>query len=167
MNEQGTDAGAPAGNDTGFAPAQVAAPTPHFGAEAGETPEAVRAYAEKTISQLRESYSQTRQAVEDATAAMEASIDTASKGSAELNTKVMEMAQRNLSAGFEFARKLASARTQTEAMELQSSFMREQLDAMKSQTEEIQKLSARIATDASQPLQQQVTRTMSRFATSA
>lgn len=167
MSEQWAKTGAPDGQDTGFAPAQVAAPTPNFGAEVGETPEAIRAHAEKTIIQLRESWSQARQAMEDATAAMEASIDQASKGSAELNSKVMEMAQRNMSAGFELARKLANARTHTEAMELQAGFMHEQLDAMKSQAEEIQKLSARIATDASQPLQQQVTRTVGRFATSA
>ncbi len=163
MSEQWTNAPATSGHESGFAPAQVAAPTPNFSADVGETPEAIRAYAEKTISQLRESYAQTRQAMEDATAAMEASLDQAAKGSAELNSKVMEMAQRNMNAGFEFARKLASARTQTEAMELQTGFLREQLDAMKVQAEEIQQLSARIATDASQPFQQQVSRTMSRF----
>ena len=73
------------------------------------------------------------------------------------------MPERNLGAGFEFARKLASARTQTEAMELQSGYVREQFDALKAQSEEIQQLSTRIATEASQPLQQQVTRTVTRF----
>jgi phasin len=167
MSEQWTNTPESGTPDSGFTPAQVSAPTPNFGVEAGETPEAIRAYAEKTIAQLRDSYAQTRQAMEDATAAMEASLDQASKGSSELNAKVMEMAQRNMSAGFEFARKLASARTQTEAMELQAGFMREQFEAMKTQSEEIQQLSARIATDASQPLQQQVTRTVGRFASSA
>lgn len=154
-------------HDTGFAPAQVAAPTPNFGEQAGETSETVRAYAEKTITQLRESYTQARQAMDDATAAMESSLDQASKGTTEFNTKVMEMAQRNVNAGFEFARKLAGARTQAEAMELQAGFMRDQLEALKAQSEEIQQLSARIATEASQPLQQQVSRTVSRYASSA
>ncbi|RIA55441.1 phasin family protein [Dichotomicrobium thermohalophilum] len=167
MSEQWTNTPAPGAQDTGFSPAQVAAPTPNFSAEVGETPEAIRAYAEKTLAQLRESYTQARQAMEDATAAMEASLDQATKGSTELNNKVMELTQRNLNAGFEFARKLASVRTQTEAMELQAGFMREQMNAIKTQAEEIQQLSARIATDASQPFQQQVTRTVSRFASSA
>jgi phasin len=167
MSEQWTNTPAPAGQDTGFSPAQVAAPTPNFSADMGEAPEAVRAYAEKTIGQLRESYTQARHAMEDATAAMEASLDQATKGSSELNNKVMELAQRNVNAGFEFARKLASAQSQTEAMELQTGFMREQLNTMKAQAEEIQQLSARIATDASQPLQQQVTRAVSRFASTA
>ncbi len=167
MSEQWTNMPATSGHESGFAPTQVAAPTPNFSAEAGETPEAIRAYAEKTIAQMRESYAQARQALEDATAAMEASLDQATKGSAEFNSKVMEMAQRNMNAGFEFARKLASARTQTEAMELQAGFMREQMDALKAQADEIQQLSARIATDASQPLQQQVTRSVSRFTSNA
>lgn len=154
-------------DETGFTPAQVATPTPNFGEQAGEAPEAIRAYAEKTITQLRESYAQARQAMEDATAAMETSLEQASKGTTEFNTKVMEMTQRNVNAGFEFARKLAGARTQAEAMELQAGFMRDQLEALKAQSEEIQQMSARIATDASQPLQQQVSRTVSRYASSA
>jgi len=155
--------------NTGFTPAQVAAPTPQpqYEASSDDGQEAVRAYAEKSISQLRASYAQARQAMEDSTAALEASLESASKGTLEFNTKVMEMAQRNVNAGFEFARKLASARSQTEAMELQAGFMREQLDTIKTQAEEIQQLGARITNDASQPLQQQVTRTVSRFATSA
>ena len=153
--------------NTGFTPAQVAAPTPHYEASSDDSQEAVRAYAEKSISQLRASYTQARQAMEDSTSALEASLEHASKGTLEFNTKVMEMAQRNVNAGFEFTRKLASARSQTEAMELQAGFMREQLDAIKTQAEEIQQLGARITSDASQPLQQQVTRTVSRFATSA
>ncbi len=154
-------------HDTGFAPARVAEPTPEFGAQVGETPEAVRAYAEKTLAQLRDSYAKAHQTMEDATAAMEASLDKASKGTAEFNSKVMELAERNMNAGFEFARRLAGAQTQTEAMELQAGFMREQLDALKTQADEIQQLSTRIATDASQPLQQQMTRTVERFSSSA
>jgi len=168
MSEQWTSTPASTNmHDSGFAPAQVAEPVPNYADQAAATPEAVRAYADKTIAQLRESYAQARQAMEDATAAMEASIDKASKGTAEFNTKVIEMTERNMSAGFEFARKLASARTQAEAMEVQAGFMREQLDVLKAQSEEIQQLSSRIATDASQPLQQQVTRTVSRFSSSA
>jgi len=166
MSEQWTNASVPGAQETGFAPAQAVAPTPNFGAGSGDTPEAVRAYAEKTIAQLRGSYVQAREALEDATVAMETSLDQATKGSVELNNKMVEMAQRNINAGFEFARKLASVRSHTEALELQAGFMREQMDAMKAQAEEIQKLSTRIATDASQPLQQQVSRTANRFATS-
>lgn len=167
MSDFPTYPSTPDQQDHGFAPSQVAAPTPNYGASTHETPEQIRAYAEKTITQLREAYAQARQAMEDATTAMEASLDSASKGTAEFNTKVMEMAQRNVNAGFEFARKLASARSQSEALELQASFMREQLETLKAQSEEIQQLGARIATDASQPLQQQVTRTVGRFASSA
>jgi len=154
-------------NESGFAPAEVAEPAPNFGQQAGETPEAFRAYAEKTIAQLRESYKQTRQAMEDTTVAMEASLEQANRGTAEFNSKVMELAERNMKAGFDFARKLASAQTQTEVMELQAGFMREQLDTLKAQAEEMQQLGTRIASDASQPIQQQMTRTVSRFASSA
>jgi len=167
MSDYPTGMPATGTQDAGYTPVPVSAPTPNFSEQAGEAPEAVRAYAEKSIVQLRDSYAQARQAMEDATTAMETSLDQASKGAAEFNSKVIEMAQRNVNAGFEFARKLASARTQTEAMELQAGLMREQLDSLKAQAEEIQQLGARIATDASQPIQQQVSRTVSRYASSA
>lgn len=152
------------GHETGFAPAQVASPEPDFGKQATETPEAFRAYAEKSIAQLRDSYTQAREALDEVTAAFEASLDHASKGTSEFNVKVMEIAQRNVNTGFDFARKLAGARTGAEAIELQSSFMRQQFDTLKAQAEEIQQLTARIATDASEPIQQQVSRTIGRYA---
>lgn len=167
MSEQGTETPAPAVQQNGFAPARVEAPTPSFSADVSETPEAVRASAEKTIAQFRDAYAQTRQTFEEATAAVEASLEQANRGSAELNAKVMELAQRNVNAGLDLARKLASVRSQTEAMELQAGFMREQFDAMQSQAEEMQQLGARIATEASQPFQQQVTRAVTRFTSSA
>jgi len=149
--------------ESGFATAPATAAAQSFSEQAGEAPEAVRAYAEKTIAQLRDTYAQTRQSMEEATRALESSLDQASKGTSEFNTKVVEMAQRNVNAGFDFARKLAGARTQAEAIELQTAFMRQQLDAVKAQAEEIQQLTARIATDASQPFQQQFSRTVSRY----
>jgi len=150
--------------ETGFATAPATQSVQSFAEQAGETPEAVRAFAEKTIAQFRETYAQTRQSMEEATRALEVSLEQASKGTSEFNTKVMEMAQRNVNSGFDFARKLASARTQAEAVELQTAFMRQQLDAVKAQAEEIQQLTARIATDASQPFQQQFSRTVGRYA---
>lgn len=150
--------------ETGFAHTPAAAPAQSFGAQASEAPEAFRAYAEKAIAQMRESYAQARQSLEDATRALEASVEQAGKGTSEFNVKVMEMAQKNVNSGFDFARKLAGARTQAEAIELQTAFVRQQFDAVKTQAEEIQQLAARVATDASQPIQQQFSRTVGRYA---
>ena len=151
----------------GFAHTPAPSQAQHFAEQAAETPEAVRAYAEKTLAQLRESYTQARQSLEEATRALEASLEHANKGASEFNVKAMEMAQRNVNAGFEFARRLAGARSQAEAIEMQTQFMRDQLDAARAQSEEFQQLVARIATDASQPIQQQFSRSVGRYASKA
>lgn len=165
MNDYQTSSPATVGGyETGFAQPPAAAPAQTFGEQASEAPEAVRAYAEKTLAQLRESYTQARQSLEEATRALESSLTQASQGASEFNVKVMDMAQRNVNTGFEFARRLAGARTQAEMLELHSAFMRQQLDTIKAQAEEIQQLSARVATDASQPIQQQFSRTIGRYA---
>jgi phasin len=150
--------------ETGFATPPAVAPAQSFGAQAEDTPEAVRAYAEKTIAQFRDAYAHTRLSMEEATKALETALEQTGKGTSEFSTKVMEMAQKNANSGFDFARKLASARTQAEAVELQTAFMRQQFDTVKAQAEEIQQLTARIATDASQPIQQQFSRTVGRYA---
>jgi phasin family protein len=151
--------------DTGYAatPAPLYQPQAAEQAIAEDSAEAFRAYAEKTLTQLRETYEQAKQALEDATAAVGVSMDRAGQGATQFNTKAFDMAQANLNAGFEFARSLASVRTPNEAMELQAMFMRDQLAVLKSQSEELQQLATRITAEATTPIQQQVTRSAERF----
>lgn len=137
------------------------------GPDGFDVPEAVRSFVESSVAQLRESYERAKQALEDATSALEAALDKAGKGAAELNVKTMEMAQKNLNSGFEFAKKLASAKTPSEFVELQAAYMREQTEVMRAQAEEIQELAAKIATEATSPIQQQFSRTVERFASAS
>ncbi len=153
--------------DTGYAatPAPLYQPQATEAAFSEEGAEAFRVYAERTLSQFRETYEQSKKALEEATAALSVSMDKAGQGASQFNSKAFDMAQANLNAGFEFARSLASARTPTEAMELQAVFMRDQLAVLKSQSEDLQQLASRITAEATTPIQQQMTRSAERFAT--
>lgn len=123
-------------------------------------PESVRVLAEKTVTQTREAFERGKDSLEDSIGAMERSLDAAGQGATAFNRKVVELAQRNLTSGFDLAKNLASAKNLAEIVELQSAFIRNQFEVFSTQAGEIQTLTTKIAADTSEPIKDQVTRTM-------
>ena len=123
-------------------------------------PEAVRAIAEKTVTQSREAYENAKVSMEEAVEVLEKSIDHAGQGAAALNRKVIDNAQANLNTGFDLAKDLAGAKNIAEIMELQSSFARKQFEALTAQAEEIRELSTKIAEDTSNPIKDHVSKSI-------
>ena len=123
-------------------------------------PESVRALAEKTVNQSREAYERGKDALEEAVDALERSFDAAGQGAAAYNRKLIDIAQRNLNSGFDLAKSLAGAKNLAEFMELQSAFIRNQFDVFANQASEIRALTTKIATDTTEPIKAQVTRSL-------
>ncbi|MEM7192084.1 MAG: TIGR01841 family phasin [Pseudomonadota bacterium] len=115
-----------------------------------EVPESVRSMAESTINQTREAYERSKEALDEQMDALERALDAAGHGAAALNRKFIDITQRNLNSGFDFAKTLAGAKTLAEIMELQSGFLRDQFEVLSGQATEIQELSKKIATDTSE-----------------
>jgi phasin len=125
-----------------------------------EVPEAVRALVEKNISQTRELYERSKDALEAVLESWERSFDAAGQGAVALNRKVIDIAQRNISSGFDLAKSLTGAKNLAEAIELQAAHWRKQLDALAAQAEEVRTLSAKVTADAAEPIKAQVQRGM-------
>ena len=123
-------------------------------------PEAVRAIAEKSVTQTRETYENAKGAMEDAVGALEQSIDQAGQGAAALNRKVIGLTQTNLNTGFDLAREMAGAKNIAELMELQTSFVRNQFSALTAQAEEVRDLASKIATDTTNPIKNHVSQSI-------
>lgn len=123
-------------------------------------PEAVRTVAEKTVKQGREAYENAKDAMEEAVEVLEKSIDQAGQGAAAINRKVIDITQTNLNTGFDLAKDLAGAKNVAEIMELQSAYVRKQFEVLTAQAEEIRALSTKIASDATSPLKDHVTRSI-------
>ena len=88
------------------------------------------------------------------------SFDAAGQGAVALNRKVIDITQRNINSGFEFARNLAGAKNLAEAMELQATFWRKELGMLGAQAEEMRSLSTQVTTDVTEPIKAQVKRGM-------
>src|SRR5690242_17935405 len=107
-----------------------------------EVPEAMRALAEKNITQTREVYERSRDAFETVLGSWERALDAAGQGAVALNRKVIDIAQRNINSGFDLAKSLAGAKNLAEWLELQAAYWRKQLGALTAQAEGFHSLSA-------------------------
>ena len=129
---------------------------------AGNTkvPEAMRALAEKNITQTREVYERSKDALEAVLVSCERSFDAAGQGAVALNRKVIDIAQRNINSGFDLAKSLAGAKSLAEALELQAAYWRKQFGALTAQAEEVRALSTKVTADAAEPIKSQMARSV-------
>ena len=123
-------------------------------------PEAIRSAAEQVVTQSREAYERTKDAMEDTVEMLERSIDQAGQGTAAINRKVIDIAQTNLNSGFDLAKNLAGAKNIAEIFEVQAAYARSQFEALAAQAEEIRSLSQKVATETAEPFKAHVTRSI-------
>jgi phasin len=129
----------------------------------GQMPEAVRVLAENNIAQSREIYERSKDALESVLESWERTFDAAGQGAVAINRKVIDITQRNINSGFEFAKSLAGAKTIAEALELHTNYWRKQLGTLKAQADEVRELSTRVTADVVEPAKAQVKRGVAQF----
>ena len=123
-----------------------------------QMPEAMRALAEKNITQTRELYERSKDALEAAVESWERSFDAAGQGAVALDHKLIDITQRNINSGFDLAKSLAGAKNLTETMELQAAYWRKQFGELRAQVEEVRALSTKVSGNVAEPIKAQVTR---------
>ena len=117
-----------------------------------EVPEQVRAFAEKGVSQARDSYAKFKDAAETHNGTIEAVFTTASKGASEYSAKLMEIMKANTSASLDFAQELIGVKSPTEAIELWTAHARKQFESFTANAKELTALSQKVATEAAEPI---------------
>ena len=95
-----------------------------------EVPEQMRAFAEKGVSQARDSYAKFKDVAESHNGTIEAVFTTASKGASEYSAKLMEMMKANTTATLDFAQELFGVKSPSEAMELWTSHATKQFETL-------------------------------------
>ncbi len=125
-------------------------------ARAGQVPESMRTFAEKSVVQTREFCEHSLEAVLES---WERFVD-AGQGALALNRKAIDIARRNINSGFGLAVSLARAKNLAEAMELQAAYWRKHLGELAAQAGEMRTLSTKVTADVAAPIKAQVTRGM-------
>jgi phasin len=117
-----------------------------------EVPEQMRAFAEKGVSQARDSYAKFKDVAETHNGTIEAVFSTVSKGASEYSAKVMEMMKSSTTANLDFAQELIAVKSPSEAMELWTAHAKKQFEAFTAHTKELAELSQKIATESVEPI---------------
>ncbi len=113
--------------------------------------EAFRAATERSVEQSKEAYARMKAAADDASRTLEATIENAHSGSLNLTKRALDNIRAQADMNFSHLEKLASARSMSEFIELQTSFFRQQVDLVTQQARDIQNASQSATREVLQP----------------
>jgi hypothetical protein len=122
-----------------------------------QVPASMRALAEMNVAQTRALYQRSVNAFEAVFESWEDCLDAAEQGAVAFKRKIMDIAERNISTGFDLATRLARAKNPVEAIELQAAYWRKQFGELRMQAEEVRTLLERVTDSVAEPIKAQVT----------
>jgi len=101
--------------------------------------------AETGAAQTKQVLEKMNSATADVTTLLKNSYSTAARRAQDYNAKVIEFAQTNTEAAFEFAQQLSRVKSPTEFFELSSSHSRKQFETLTGQARELATLAQKVA----------------------
>jgi phasin len=114
-------------------------------------PDEMRAFAEQSVAQARQSFEGFMQAANQAMGHFEGHAQAARSSANELAQKSVSYAEQNFAATFEFARKLMAAKDASEVMALQTEYLRQQSQTLATQVQDLSQSAAKMVVDAAKP----------------
>ena len=102
--------------------------------------------------QAKEAFAKISVATADAAAVIRNSYSTVVKGAQDYNNKVIEFAQTNTVAAFDFAQKLSGVKSPSDFIELSTEHSRDQFETLTEQTKELAALAQKVALSTAEPL---------------
>jgi phasin len=129
---------------------------PNFEVPKMEIPAAFREFAEKSVSQAKETYEKMKSAAEEATDVLEDTYASASKGASDYGLKLIEATRVNTNAAFDFATELMTVKSFSEVVELSTAHARKSFEAATAQTKELAALAQKVATETAEPIKDSV-----------
>ena len=113
--------------------------------------ESFREFAEKGATQTKEAYAKMKEAAEDATKTVEATLESAQAGSVELGLKAIDALRTNAENSLSHMEALLGVKSVAELFELQTAFLRKQAEVAVEQAKSLQETSKKVAEKVSAP----------------
>ena len=123
-----------------------------------ELPEAFRQMTEKGVAQAKDTYEKAKVTADEATDLLKGTYATATKGAADYNLKVIEIARANTNTAFDYANAMLGVKSVPEFFELSTTHARKHFETMTAQTKELAALAQKMTTDIAEPLKSGVTK---------
>lgn len=117
-----------------------------------EVPGSIREFAEKGVTQARETYEKFKDVAQSSNETIEAVYASATKGAADYQGKLIDIARTNANSAFDVAEKLIGVKTPSEVLAIWTGFARGQYETFTSQARELAELGQKVATETVEPL---------------
>ncbi len=125
--------------------------------------ESFREFAEKGATQTKEAYAKMKEAAEDATKTVEATLESAQAGSVELGLKAIEALRTNAENSLSHMEALLGVKSVAELFELQTAFLRKQAEVAVEQAKTLQETSKKVAEKVTAPVKSASEKAMKSF----
>lgn len=129
---------------------------PTFEVPSMEMPAAVRDMAEKGVEQFRDAYERMRTTAQESSDMIEDSYETTRQGLVEFNLRALDAAKANTDAAYAFMRDMVGVKSLSQAIELQTSYARQQFETFSKQSKDMQELASKMASEAGEPVKEAV-----------
>ena len=120
--------------------------------DASKATDQIRAFAEKSAEQSKEAYAKLKTGAEETQKALESTFETAKSVSGDLSQKTISAFRANTEAGFDHLEALFGAKTLSDVIELQTSFLRKRVEASVEQAKDFQAAASKAAEKVSAPM---------------
>jgi phasin len=127
--------------------------------------ESFRDFAEKGAAQSKEAYAKMKEAAEDATKTVEATLESAQAGTVELGLKAIDALRTNAENSLSHMEALLGVKSVSELFELQTAFLRKQAEVAVEQAKTLQETSKKVAEKVSAPGKSAAEKAMKSFKT--
>jgi phasin len=117
-----------------------------------EVPEAMREFADQSVSQARKAFDTFMDNAQTAVGKMEDSASTAKATGSGMQKEAMEFAEEQVTGAFDLAQKMVRAKDAQELMEIQATYMRQQMQAMTQQAKDVGEKMTAAAQDAAKTM---------------
>ncbi|MEM5471610.1 phasin family protein [Hoeflea sp. AS60] len=122
-----------------------------------------REMADKSVNQTKEAYAKVKTVSEDATKAIETTLETAQAGTVELSLKAIDAARGNVEHSLSHMEALLGVKSVAQMIELQTGFFRKQAEMMADQAKTMQEATRKLAEEVSKPSKTVAEKAMSEF----
>ncbi|CAH2405494.1 Phasin [Mesorhizobium ventifaucium] len=120
--------------------------------DASKATDQIRAFAEKGVEQSKEAYAKLKTGAEETQKALESTFETAKTVSNDLSLKTIAALRANTEAGLSHFEALIGAKSLSEVVELQTGFLRKQVEMTVEQAKDFQTVASKAAEDVSKPI---------------
>jgi len=121
------------------------------------------AFGTNGSAQAKEGFDKMRAATAEATTVMKNSYSTAVQGAQDYQAKIMEFANSNTEAAFDFAQKMSGVKSPSEFFELSTNHSREQFETLTEQAKELATLAQKVTLATVEPLKTGATKAFSQL----